>query len=223
MKVSTFKETWFLLVDPQNDFLNPDWTLYIKWAEKIEKTIQKLIEIFQQKWAYMIGTQDWHKKDTNYFAESQKVDPYTQLEDGTVAWPRHCVANTFGAEFYGNIKNYKPDLLVRKWQTIEKENYSAFDADPKWVEILEKIWNTYKPLSWGNLVEVLKNKWIKKLYIAGVATDYCVNEAVLAARNASFEVEVFKNAIKEVYPENKEEIFAKWKKEGVIINNKIIE
>ena len=101
-----------------------------------------MIKVFEEKWAYMIWTQDWHTKDTNYFAETCKVDPYTQLQDGTIAWPRHCVANTFGAEYYGKIKDFKPDLLVRKWQTTEKENYSAFDKDEKWVEILEKIWSS---------------------------------------------------------------------------------
>jgi nicotinamidase/pyrazinamidase len=126
------KKIAFMLIDYQNDFVHPEkGTLYVNGAEKLENTIMDLIAVFEKDRAYMIGTQDWHTKDTNYFAETHGVEPYTQLADGTIAWPRHCVANTFGAEFYGRIKDFKPDLLVRKGQTIEKENFSAFDKDPR--------------------------------------------------------------------------------------------
>jgi nicotinamidase-related amidase len=49
--------------------------------------------------------------------------------------------------------------------------------------------------------------------MAGVATDYCVNEAVLAARKNGFNVKVVKDAIKAVFPDTKKEIFEKWEKE----------
>jgi len=211
-------KTAFMVIDYQNDFVYPEkGTLYVKWAERLEQTIIDLIRLFGEKWAYMIWTQDWHPENTKYFAESLVVPPYTQLKDGTIAWPRHCVANTFGAEFYGRVKSFKPDLLVRKGQTADYENYSAFDKDEKWVQILEKIWDTYKPLSWWNLVEILKEKWIGKIYMVWVATDFCVNEVVLVAIKEWFEVEVFENAIKEVFPENKKKIFENWKKQGVKI------
>jgi len=208
----------FMLIDYQNDFVNPEtWALYVKDAEKIENTIYDLIKLFEEEKVLTIWTQDWHKFDTNYFAETLNVEPYTQLENGTIAWPRHCVENTFGAQYYWKIADFMPDLLVRKWQGLEKENYSAFDKDKNWVQILEKVDSTYKPLSWWNLVEILKQRWIDEIIMAGVATDYCVNEAVLAARKNGFNVKVVKNAIKAVFPDTEKEIFKKWAKEGVTI------
>jgi nicotinamidase/pyrazinamidase len=90
------------------------------------------------------------------------------------SWPPHCVQNTEGAQFSPNLKLPEGTLIVSKATDPAKEAYSAFDGT--------------------ELGEMLQLKGIQRIFIGGVATDYCVVNSVLDARRLGFEVLVLADA-----------------------------
>jgi nicotinamidase/pyrazinamidase len=90
------------------------------------------------------------------------------------SWPPHCVQDTEGAKFNSNLKLPEGTLIVSKATDPKKEAYSVFDGT--------------------NLGVVLQSKGVKRIFIGGLATDYCVVNSVLDARRLGFEVLVLADA-----------------------------
>ncbi|ACS90721.1 nicotinamidase [Thermococcus sibiricus] len=110
-------------------------------------------------------------------------------------WPKHCVQNTNGAEIVVKL----PDdvIIISKADEPDKEAYSGFEGT--------------------NLAEILKEKGVKKVYICGVATEYCVRATALDALKHDFEVYLVKNAVKGIRPEDEEKVLRELKEKGVEI------
>ena len=89
-------------------------------------------------------------------------------------WPPHCVQNTKGAEFSPKLKLPKNTIIISKATDPNREAYSAFDGT--------------------NLLKDLSKLGIKRLFIGGLATDYCVLNTVLDAREFGFETLVLMDA-----------------------------
>ncbi len=94
------------------------------------------------------------------------------------AWPVHCVQGTPGAELHRSLDRAKVDLVVDKGQDPASEGYSAFQDT--------------------GLAELLRARGVDRLYVAGLATDYCVKHSVLDARREGFDVVVVEDAIRVV-------------------------
>lgn len=97
-------------------------------------------------------------------------------------WPRHCVAATPGAEFDAALDLPDDTYIVNKATTAENEAYSAFDGT--------------------DLHEWLAGHGVKRLFIGGVATDYCVLESALDARKLGYDVVLLEDAIRAIDPED---------------------
>lgn len=95
-------------------------------------------------------------------------------------WPVHCVRGTEGSKFHPDLKTENINIVLEKGTSDKDDGYSVFEATNK------------------NLDELLKARNIKKLYIAGLATDYCVKETVIDAIKRGYEVYVFTDCIKAV-------------------------
>jgi len=93
-------------------------------------------------------------------------------------WPPHCVQDTEGAELHPELDLAQVDVVIDKGQGPETEGYSAFDAT--------------------NLGELLRERGIHELTIAGLATDYCVKNTGLDALREGFEVTVDGEAVRGV-------------------------
>ena len=89
-------------------------------------------------------------------------------------WPPHCVAETAGAKFSPDLKLPDHTTVISKATEVDHEAYSAFDHT--------------------NLEETLRRLGIKRLFVTGLATDYCVVNTVLDARKLGFEVVVLMDA-----------------------------
>jgi len=89
-------------------------------------------------------------------------------------WPPHCVQNTKGAEFSPNLKLPKNTVIISKATNPKHEAYSAFDGT--------------------SLAKELEMRGVKRLFISGLATDYCVFYTVLDARQLDFEAVVLMDA-----------------------------
>jgi nicotinamidase/pyrazinamidase len=149
--------TALLVVDVQNDFADPDGSLYVRDAESVIDVANAEIEAARAAGALVVYTQDWHPPDTPHFAK----------DGGT--WPVHCVGGTWGAELH-------PRLTAVDGQRIRKgtggeDGYSGFTvADP--------VSGETQPTALDGL---LRGRGIERVVVLGLATDYCVKATALDA------------------------------------------
>ncbi len=91
-------------------------------------------------------------------------------------WPVHCVRHTYGAKFHPDLKLPRSAIIISKGTDPNREAYSAFDRT--------------------EFADLLNERNIKRLFVTGVATDYCVKSTVLDALRLGFEVIVLEDGIK---------------------------
>ena len=168
-----------LVIDVQNCFI-PGGALAVKQGDAIVPVINKLAKAF----ANVVVTQDWHTADHVSFAsQHQGKKPFetVKLKYGTqVLWPDHCVQGTDGAALHKDLSIPHAQLVIRKGFHKDTDSYSAFlEADRK--------------TSTG-LAGYLKARGIKRVYLAGLATDFCVAWSALDARKAGFQAGVIEDA-----------------------------
>jgi len=168
-----------LVIDVQNCFI-PGGSLAVKEGDAIVPVINKLAKGF----ANVVVTQDWHTADHVSFASAhQGKKPFetVKLKYGTqVLWPDHCVQGTDGAALHRDLSIPHAQLVIRKGFHKDTDSYSAFlEADRK--------------TSTG-LAGYLKARGIKRVFLAGLATDFCVAWSALDARKAGFEAAVIEDA-----------------------------
>jgi nicotinamidase/pyrazinamidase len=172
----------FLIVDVQNDFL-PGGSLAVPQGDAVIPVINRLAPHFPN----LVQSQDWHPPRHASFASSHpgKV-PFETIAlpyGPQVLGPDHCVQNTAGAAFARDIKIQKPDLVLRKGYRQAVDSYSAFiEADG---------------ISTG-LAGFLKQRKIRRVFIAGLATDFCVAWSAIDARKAEFTVFVIEDACRAI-------------------------
>lgn len=162
-----------LIVDVQNDFL-PGGALGVPEGDKVIPVINAL----QDKFDLIVATKDWHPPHHISFAsrhgkmpgETIEVSGYTQE-----LWPDHCIQHTFGAEFASSLKTDRISHIVYKGSDPDTDSYSTFS------DALGRK---------TGLDRYLKEKGVDEIYIAGLATDYCVRYSVHDALEAGFKVTV---------------------------------
>lgn len=112
------------------------------------------------KFSNYVFTRDWHPADHCSFA----LEP--EFVDGS--WPAHCVAHSPGAAFHGDLHVPVDAIVVDKGTDPDAEQYSAFE-DP-------------------DLAQTLRDRGIERLFVMGLATDFCVKETALGALESGFKV-----------------------------------
>ena len=174
-----------IVVDVQNDFCKGG-ALEVKNGDDVIPIINKLVK--SDKFDFIIATQDWHPKSHKSFASNHKnKNVYDVIKLNGIAqvlWPDHCVQRRKGSRFHKELelgKNYK---VFKKGTNPEIDSYSGFyDNDHK---------------SSTGLAEYLKKKDITKVYVTGLATDYCVKFTALDSVKEGFRTFVIKDAVRGV-------------------------
>ena len=169
----------FLVIDVQNDFC-PSGALAVPDGDQIIKPINML----QSRFPATVLTQDWHPGTHSSFASNhENKSVYDQIKmpyGDQVLWPDHCVQGTKGAEFHKDLKTDHADLIIRKGFRKEIDSYSAFfENDRKTATGLDGY---------------LKNRNMKKIICAGLATDFCVYYSAIDARKLGYQVTVLMDA-----------------------------
>jgi nicotinamidase/pyrazinamidase len=165
--------TALIVVDVQNDFADPEGSLYVAGGEAVVPFVTGQVEAARAAGATVIYTQDWHPPSTPHFAK-----------DGGI-WPVHCVAGTWGAELH-------PDLLVRG-AIVHKgaggeDGYSGFTMrDP--------VSGATLPTELDGL---LRGADVDEVVVVGLATDYCVLATALDARERGYPVTLLAEGIRAV-------------------------
>ena len=156
-----------VVVDLQNDFC-PGGALGVRGGDAIVPVVNRYLERFESAGASVFLTLDWHPPVTRHF----------QAHGGV--WPPHCVQGTRGAEFHPGLAPPVGTVIVSKGMDPEQDAYSAFQAEDR----------PGRPLP-----AVLAERGVRRLYLGGLATDYCVRASVLDALREGFEVVVLTDAI----------------------------
>jgi nicotinamidase/pyrazinamidase len=180
-----------LIVDFQNDF-TPGGALPVEHGDEIAEPINAIADRF----GFVVATRDWHPPDHGSF-EGVEVDPEQWHGiDPPGIWPVHCVQGTPGAELHASLDRSKVDEVVDKAQDPYTQGYSSFHG--------------------GNLAEVLREHGVDHVYVAGLATDYCVKNTVLDAEREGFEVTVVEDAIRgiDVKPGDSERAIEEMRRAG---------
>ncbi len=167
------------IVDVQNCFL-PGGTLPVPGGDQIIPLINRLAPLFRN----VVMTQDWHTPAHASFASShpgKKPFETIQLPYGTqVLWPDHCIQGTLDAELANELRVPHAQLVIRNGYRQHVDSYSAFlEADRK---------------TMTGLTGYLKERGLKSIYFAGLATDFCVAWSALDAKSAGFDAVVIEDA-----------------------------
>jgi nicotinamidase/pyrazinamidase len=178
-KIKPGPQDVLLVVDVQNCF-TPGGSLAVNDGDKIIPIINRLAQAFE----HVIVTQDWHTPGHISFASShpgKKPFETVSLPYGTqVLWPDHCVQGTPGAELHPDLRIPHAELIIRKGYRKHMDSYSAFyEADGK---------------TPTGLTGYLRDRGLTTVFLAGLATDFCVFWSAMDARKAGFKALVIEDA-----------------------------
>jgi nicotinamidase/pyrazinamidase len=172
-----------IVVDIQNDFV-PGGSLGVAGGDEIIPIVNKLQDSFD----LVVATQDWHPADHKSFASNhQGKKPFeTMILHGMdqVLWPDHCIQGSVGAELHNDLNLNKVEAIFRKGMDADIDSYSGFYD------------NGYKKST--GLAGYLRERKVKKLYVCGLAADYCVFYTTKDALKENFDTYVIEDATRAI-------------------------
>ncbi len=172
--------TALIIIDLQNDFL-PGGSLAVPEGDKIIEGVNTLLDL---PFDTIVATKDWHPSDHGSFADNhqdKKPGDFIKLDGiDQILWPAHCVQESRGAEFPPKWHSERIHKVIHKGTERNIDSYSCFFD------------NGHKRST--GLEDYLKKQNAHSLYIAGLATDYCVKYSVLDALELGFDVTVITDA-----------------------------
>jgi nicotinamidase/pyrazinamidase len=167
-----------LVVDVQNDFC-PGGALAVSAGDAVVPVANQLGERFQ----HVVLTQDWHPPGHRSFASThpgRKPFETIELDYGAqTLWPDHCVQDTPGAAFHPRLHLPRAELVLRKGFRPAIDSYSAFYEN-------DRVTPT-------GLAFYLRERGFTRLFLAGLATDFCVYYSAIDARRHGFSVVVIED------------------------------
>jgi nicotinamidase/pyrazinamidase len=168
-----------LVVDIQNDFC-PGGALGVPHGDEVVPLINRLAQRFR----HVLLTQDWHPPDHHSFASARPgrrpFDTITLSYGEQVLWPDHCVQGTPGAEFRSDLRIPHAELVLRKGYHRDIDSYSAFYENDRKTPT--------------GLAGYLRERGLKRVFLAGLAFDFCVRYSAEDAHGQGFSVLVFEDA-----------------------------
>lgn len=152
-----------VVVDMQNDFM-PGGALAVRDGDSIIPGINTVMELFRKRDLPVVMTQDWHTPGHYSFASAHKgMNPFDLYQSpglGPVLWPDHCAQGSKGSYFHDSLMTDFADAIIRKGYHKSIDSYSGFmENDRKTPTGLDGY---------------LKSRGVKRIFICGVALDYCV-------------------------------------------------
>ena len=205
MSIALEKRDAFIVVDMQNDFM-PGGALAVMGGDRIISGVNNLMKRFHESEARNILTQDWHPANHLSFARQHEgKNPFDLIEGvfgiGPVLWPDHCVQGTEGSEFHSQLDVVMAHLIIRKGIHREIDSYSAFSENDRQTDT--------------GLAGYLRNANLKRVFICGLALDYCVYWSAMDATNKGFETLVIPELCKGIAEETSQKAIQHMTKVGV--------
>jgi len=176
-----------IVVDVQNDFC-PGGALAVPGGERVLNGIHRAAGHFD----HIVLTQDWHPAGHISFASSHAGrKPFESIDTPNgpeTLWPNHCVQGTRGAEFHPALRLTRAELILRKGFRANIDSYSAFFENDR-----------ATPTGLGGY---LGERGLKRIFVAGLAYDYCVGYTALDARKLSLPAFVIMDACRAIDTNN---------------------
>ncbi len=172
-----------ILVDIQNDFC-PGGALAVPDGDKVIPIANRVMKHFD----LVVATQDWHPANHASFAANHlgmKIGDVIELGgQRQVLWPVHCVQNTFGAAFVQGLDQSRIERVFQKGMDSNVDSYSGFfDNDHHHAT---------------GLGDYLKSESVQKVWVMGLATDYCVKFTALDARQLGLDAALIEDGCRGV-------------------------
>jgi len=181
---STFSSRDVLLViDVQNDFC-PSGALAVADGDAVIDPILRVAPRLE----HIVLTQDWHPKGHSSFASAHAgKHPFEQIEVNygmQTLWPDHCVQGTKGAELHPALHLTQAELILRKGFRPEIDSYSAFFENDR--------------VTATGLAGYLRERNLTRVFLAGLAYDFCVGYSALDAQRLGFEAIILRDACRAI-------------------------
>ena len=193
-----------ILVDLQHDFC-PGGALAVARGDETIGVANRLLSYFST----IVATKDWHPANHQSFAAQhpgRKPGDMIELNGlPQVLWPPHCVPGTHGAELHNGLEHAKITEVFPKGTDPTVDSYSG-------------IFDNGHRKSTG-LADWLRERWVSRVYIMGLATDYCVKATALDARELGFDTWVIEDGCRavELNPGDSDRALAAMRAAGVTI------
>jgi len=159
-----------IVVDVQNDFC-PGGTLAVKDGDQVIPALNCHIVKFTKAGLPIFATRDWHPAKTSHF------------NTGGGPWPPHCVQGSKGAEFHPDLKLPPDTVIVSAGMGSDEDGYSGFlgidDRGQK-------------------LADLLRQRRVERIFVGGLATDYCVKHTVLEGLKEGLKVVLLVDSVRGV-------------------------
>jgi len=172
-----------IIIDVQNDFC-AGGALEVPDGDAVVDVINNLSDKFEHR----LLTQDWHPAGHSSFASSHPgKSPFEVISmnyGDQVLWPDHCVQGSTGADFHKNLVVNDAEMIIRKGFRTTIDSYSAFFENDQ--------------STTTGLAGYLRTRGFRKLFIAGLATDFCAAYSALDARAEGFEVNLVEDACRAI-------------------------
>jgi nicotinamidase/pyrazinamidase len=161
-----------LIIDVQNDFC-PGGALAVADGDAVVPVVNRLAEKFN----HVVLTQDWHPSGHSSFATSHPgAAPFASITmpyGQQTLWPDHCIQGSAGAAFHPRLVTETAELVIRKGFRPEIDSYSAFYENDRKTPT--------------GLAGYLRERGLRRVFLAGLATDYCVHYSAVDARRLGFD------------------------------------
>jgi nicotinamidase/pyrazinamidase len=148
-----------IVVDVQKDFC-PGGALAVPRGDRVVPVLNRYLERAARAGLHVYASRDWHPAETAHFVTSGGP------------WPAHCVQGTAGAAFHPDLRLPPGTAIVTKGTGTEDDGYSAFEG---------------RLADGTTLVDDLRARGVRTVYVGGLATDYCVLQTALSARREGFD------------------------------------
>ena len=172
-----------VVTDVQNDFC-PGGALAVADGDAVIDVIHRIAPSFE----HIILTQDWHPAGHSSFASAHPgKQPFEQTElsyGAQTLWPDHCVQGSKGAEFHPALHVPRAELILRKGFRSRIDSYSAFFEN-------DRVTPT-------GLAGYLEERNLSRVFLAGLAYDYCVGYSALDARRLGLQAVVIRDACRAI-------------------------
>jgi len=152
-----------VLVDIQNDFC-PGGALAVPGGDGVIPVVARVRDLFD----VVVATQDWHPPGHKSFASSHRLSVGEVIDlngQPQFLWPDHCVQHTAGADLRRDLPLRPSDRVIRKGMDPEVDSYSGFFDNDHRRET--------------ELNDFLRARGVEEIFLAGLATDYCVKYTAL--------------------------------------------
>ena len=193
-----------ILVDIQNDFI-PGGALPVPGGNQIVPIVNRLLPTFE----LVVATKDWHPANHGSFAAThagKKPGDVIELNGlSQILWPVHCVQSTPGAEFVTGFDTLRIRQVFRKGTDPGLDSYSGFFD------------NGHRKAT--GLDDYLKARKVEEVFIAGLATDYCVKFTALDAIGLGFKTHLIEDACRGVnlQPDDVAKAISEMEHAGVVV------